>query len=598
MLFAALPGLIIHSNIYAQSPEIQWQNTIGGSSYDYLVATLPTADGGYITGGSSASGITGDKTENYVGVYDYWVVKTDASGNIQWQNTIGGSLEDMLKSIQQTSDGGYILCGKSKSGISGDKTENTNGGYDYWIVKLDGSGAIQWQQTIGGDLDDKDPVIRQTSDGGYILGGLSVSGISGDKTEDVIGNTDFWVMKLSTTGEILWQNTIGGSTDDLLTSVLQTSDGGYIVAGTSDSDISGDKTENSNGNADYWIVKLNPSGDIQWQQTIGGSDIDWLYSLQQTSDNGFIACGNSYSNISGDKTENSNGDADYWVIKMNNTGAIEWQNTIGGSEEEVARWIEQTTDGGFIVSGSSSSEISGDKTEASYGYEDMWIVKLNAAGTIQWQKALGGGDTEVGMSVKQVSGGYIAGSYSFSDSSGNKTENSNGQWDYWIIKLCSGVDFDGSISMEDTAFCLNSPAATLTGSPSGGTFSGTGVTGNTFNPATAGAGTYQITYTVNNICQNGTITQEVIVNACYVGLGSNDASLLNIYPNPTSGMLTVTGIAADARVTVLNTLGEVIYEGHTSDSSLSIDLSNQAVGIYLLKIETEGVITLRKIVRD
>src|SRR6185436_104985 len=188
-----------------------------------------TADGGYILGGTSASDISGDKTENSNGSYDYWIIKTDSSGNIQWQNTIGGSDADLLISIEQTNDGGYILGGWSKSNISGDKTENTNGIEDYWIVKTDASGNIQWQNTIGGNNYDELCSIRQTIDGGYILGGTSGSDISGDKTENSNGTLDYWIVKTNSTGTIQWQNTIGGSAVDSIHSIQQTADGGYIM---------------------------------------------------------------------------------------------------------------------------------------------------------------------------------------------------------------------------------------------------------------------------------------------------------------------------------------------------------------------------------
>jgi len=230
--------LIIQSSLYnptqAQAPAIEWQNTIGGSSADQLNSINQTSDGGYILGGRSASGISGDKTEASQGHYDYWVVKINSLGVIEWQNTIGGSGNDELQSISQTSDGGYILGGWSNSGISGDKTEASQGSYDYWVVKLNSLGVIEWQNTIGGSSYDGLYSINQTSDGGYILGGFSESGISGDKTEASQGSWDYWVVKLNSLGVIEWQNTIGGSSYENLRSINQTSDGGYILGGHSD----------------------------------------------------------------------------------------------------------------------------------------------------------------------------------------------------------------------------------------------------------------------------------------------------------------------------------------------------------------------------
>ena len=193
----ALILLLLFFTTTTLAQEIEWQNTIGGSLPDYLNCMQQTSDGGFILAGSSQSGISGDKTEDSQGGSDYWVVKLDAFGNIQWQNSIGGNSDDYLTSIQQTIDGGYILGGYSNSGISGDKTENYQGLYDYWVVKLDATGNIQWQNTIGGNSWDELISIQQTNDGGYILGGHSSSGISGDKTENSQGDYDYWVVKLT-----------------------------------------------------------------------------------------------------------------------------------------------------------------------------------------------------------------------------------------------------------------------------------------------------------------------------------------------------------------------------------------------------------------
>ncbi len=416
--------------------EIEWQNTIGGNYYDQLNSIQQTSDGGYILGGWSDSNISGDKTEDSQGNYDYWVVKLDAAGNIQWQNTIGGNSVDYLTSIQQTTDGGYILGGWSNSGVSGDKTENSQGANDYWVVKLDPIGYIQWQNTIGGGSYDYLTSIQQTTDGGYILGGMSQSDVSGDKTEICQGDFDYWVVKLDASGNIQWQNTIGGNSWDELESLEQTTDGGYILGGYSYSDISGDKTENCQGNHDYWVVKLDASGNIQWQNTIGGNLDDLLYSVQQTSDGGYILGGASGSGFSGDKTESSQGYFDYWVVKLYTTGNIQWQNTIGGGSLDHLNSIQQTSDGGYILGGVSISDISGDKTENSQGANDYWVVKLDASGNIQWQNIIGGNSGDYLTSIQQTTDGkYILGGYSESNISGDKTESSQGNFDYWVVKL-------------------------------------------------------------------------------------------------------------------------------------------------------------------
>ncbi|HAD13154.1 MAG TPA: T9SS C-terminal target domain-containing protein [Saprospirales bacterium] len=428
--------LCAFSPLLSQYPFIEWQNTIGGDDIDVLNCLQQTFDGGYILGGYSKSNISDDKTENSIGIGDYWVVKLDPNGDVEWQNTIGGGSNDELTSLQQTIDGGYILGGYSNSYISGDKTEHSVGYDDYWVVKLNSIGDIQWQNTIGGNSYEYFTSIQQTSDKGFILGGTSLSDISGDKTENNWGSIDFWVVKLDTSGAIQWQNTIGGESDDRLHSLQQTTDGGYIIGGSSSSNNWGDKTENRIGQFDYWVVKLDAAGAIQWQNTIGGSFNDQLYSIQQTADGGYILGGDSNSNISGDKTENSLGSHDFWVVKLDTDGVIQWQNTIGGSSDDFLHSLQQTVDGGYILGGSSSSDISGDKNQNSRGGLDYWVVKIDNLGVIQWQLTIGGSSGDGLNSICQTNdNGYILGGISHSYFSFDKIESNLGNGDYWVVKL-------------------------------------------------------------------------------------------------------------------------------------------------------------------
>jgi hypothetical protein len=421
----------------------QWDKTIGGSSDDQLHSLRQTSDGGYILGGNSYSGISGDKTEASRGeVTDYWVVKLDATGNKEWDRTFGGSGEDVLFSLQQTSDGGYVLGGYSFSDISGDKTEANKGSYDYWVVKLDAAGEKEWDRTFGGSETDQLRSLQQTSDGGYILGGYSNSPVSGDKTEANRGpcdegcTFDYWVVKLDAAGEKAWDRTFGGSETDELSSLQQTGDGGYVLGGNSDSRVSGDKTEASRGDHDYWVVKLGAAGEKEWDRTFGGNSTDVLTSLEQTSDGGYVLGGYSFSDISGDKTEANKGGADYWVVKLDAAGEKEWDRTFGGSDFDQLYSLQQTRDGGYIMGGLTASGISGDKTQASRGSEDYWVVKLDAAGEKAWDQAFGGSGADQLHSLRQTSdGGYILGGNSYSGISGDKTEASRGQTDYWVVKL-------------------------------------------------------------------------------------------------------------------------------------------------------------------
>lgn len=240
---------------------------------------------------------------------------------------------------------GYIVVGFSLSGISGDKSEANKGpSYtsDYWVMKLDNSGNLLWQNTIGGDNYDYIYTVETTWDGGYIIGGYSQSGISGDKTEALIGSADYWVIKLNHLGNIQWQNTIGGMGSDIVRKIILDTDGGYVVGGYSSSDIDGDKTEIAYGmSTDYWVVKLNTSGNIVWQNNIGGNDTEILYDMVKLSDGGFGLFGLSYSGVSGDKTEANKGGSDYWYVELSSTGDLVEQNTIGSTSEDQSASITQ-----------------------------------------------------------------------------------------------------------------------------------------------------------------------------------------------------------------------------------------------------------------
>ncbi len=436
LFFILLSSIFSFYQVLAQHA-IRWQNAIGGSANDLLKATRQTKDGGYILGGNSLSGISGDKTQINSIWYDYWMVKTDSSGNIQWQRTMWSDGDDILTSIQQTKDGGYMIGGYSDGNLAWMKSENSNGGIDYWIIKTDSIGNIQWQNTVGGDNQDKLNSMMQTNDGGYILGGSSYSGTSGDKIEPQIILNDYWIVKLDSLGNIHWQNTIGSFGHDFLSSIKQCTDGGYILGGSADATISGgDLSENSNGGYDYWIVKVDSVGNIMWQNLIGGSGNDYVSCVEQTNDGGYFIGGYSDSGISGDKTENAVGGRDYWVIKLDSIGNIQWQKTIGGTKNDELYVCRKTFEGGYILGGVSESNISGNKIENSRGGFDYWFIILDSIGNIVWQNTIGGNNYDQLNDIQQTSDhDFLLSGYSNSSISGDKIENSQGIHDYWILKL-------------------------------------------------------------------------------------------------------------------------------------------------------------------
>ena len=426
-------------------PTIEWQKCLGGSMEDWAYSIQQTSDGGYIVAGLAGSN-DGDVSGHHgsTDYYDYWVVKLNSAGAIVWQRALGGTDDDEAFSIQQTSDGGCIVAGRSESN-DGD-VSGWHEGYvylddptsDYWVVKLNSSGDIEWQKCLGGRDDDYASSIQQTSDGGFIVAGYSSSNdgdISGHHGSTGYPYYDYWIVKLSSSGDIEWQRSLGGSDQDEAYSIQQTSDGGFIVAGSSrsnDGDVSGWHEGYIYGEpiSDCWVVKLNSSGDIEWQKCLGGSDGDVANSIQQTSDGGYIVAGASWSN-DGDVIGN-HGYGDYWAVKLNSAGDIEWQKCLGGNDGDMAYSIQQTSDGGFIVAGysySNDGDVSGN-----HGDGDYWVVKLNSAGALVWQKCLGGSDNDEPHSIQQTSGGgfIVAGS---SRSNDGDVSGNHGHDDYWVVKL-------------------------------------------------------------------------------------------------------------------------------------------------------------------
>ncbi len=264
-----------------QAPSIEWQKSIGGSNGHEAKCVIQTSDGGYAIAGRTSS-IDGDVSDNHGG-NDAWVIKMDASGNIEWQKCFGGSSDEFANSIIQTSDGGYAITGFTYSN-NGDVSGN-HGNRDVWVVKLSSSGTIEWQKCLGGTESDEAFCIVQTSDEGR---GYIIAATTESKDGDVLGNhgkEDFWIVKISASGSIEWQKCYGGSDYDEVHSIIQTSEGGYVVAGSTDSqdgDVFG-----KHAGGDAWVIKLNSQGIIQWQKCFGGSNGETAYSLIQTFDGGY-----------------------------------------------------------------------------------------------------------------------------------------------------------------------------------------------------------------------------------------------------------------------------------------------------------------------
>ena len=367
---------------------------------------------------------------------------------------MGGTDVEEAYSIEQTTDGGYIVACNSYSSANGDVTDvnhgGINGGSDYWIVKLDANLAISWNKLLGGNVQETVTSIQQTTDGGYIVAGYSNSSANGDVTEISNGDYDYWVVKLDADRNITWNRLIGGSGTDKAQSIRQTIDGGYIVAGYSNSSATGNVSEVNHGGNDYWIVKLDANGNMIWDRLLGGNGEELAKQVIQGIDETYVVAGQSTSSANGNVTGVNHGGPfaiDGWIVRLDPTGIIVWNKLHGGNGEDIVQSIQRTTDAGYIVAGYSTSSANGDVTAVNHGSggsRDYWIEKLDRFGNITWNKLLGGNNWEQASSIKQTAdAGYIVAGYSNSSTSGDITGSNHGpanSHDYWIVKLTATGD--------------------------------------------------------------------------------------------------------------------------------------------------------------
>lgn len=425
-------------HVIKSQPAIQWQKSIGGSGAEYANKIIQTSDGGYFVAGYSESN-DGDFSANK-GNSDFAVARLNSSGSIIWQKLYGGSEDDEINDFVLTSDGGLVLVGSTNS-YDGDVTGNHGSySYDFWIVKIDTSGNIIWKYAYGGTNDDEANAVALNGDGSIIVMGSAYSD-DGDLSENN-GERDYWIIKLNSSGVLQWQKALGGSDTEEGYDIVPTQDGGYIGCGRSSSN-DGDVTGN-HGGADCWIVKLDASGNLEWQKSFGGTETEEANSILRNNDGSFTFLGYSCSNdgdVSGQHNPGSGND-DFWVVKINSTGTLIWQKCLGGNLTEQAEEIVPTSDGGYLLGGLATS-TDGDVTGIHSGLwsPDYWVVKIDYTGVLKWQKCLGGSDQDEGLSITTTSDGGSAIS-GFSYSTDGDVTGHHSQTDWWIVKLgiASGIE--------------------------------------------------------------------------------------------------------------------------------------------------------------
>lgn len=409
---------------------IEWTSNFGGSNDEVINSVIETTDGGLVYFGTTRS-INGDITDKDQEENDYWLFKTDSSGNLLWSKTYGGSNDDQGQKVVATQDGGLAIVGFSMSS-DGDASQNA-GIQDKWILKLDASGNILWEKSFGFSGSDQAFSVIATSDNGLMMVGFLDITASGGEGNDFTnaaqhGVGEFWAHKLDSNGNLVWRRYFGGTNNDRAYDVIETPDNGYILAGAAESedfDIT-----NPKGSYDFWVIKVDNSGNLVWQKSYGGSEIDIAYAITKTNDGNYIVVGDVRS-TDGDVSNNL-GNADLWVIEINGNGDLIWEKTFGGTGFDTARGVYPAQDGGVFVAGSTRSNDIDITT--SYGQNDFWILKLSTSGAMQWQSNFGGSGIDFAYDIIQTSDGKVI-AVGNTSSSDNQVANNNGATDAWVVKL-------------------------------------------------------------------------------------------------------------------------------------------------------------------
>ncbi|MEI6815142.1 MAG: T9SS type A sorting domain-containing protein [Bacteroidota bacterium] len=346
ILFIIIYCQFFIANCYCQPP-IQWEISFGGTNDEYSHCMIQTNDGGLIVGGEAFSN-NGDVSGNH-GNWDGWLVKLSITGSIQWAKCYGGSSTDRINSIIQTNDGGYICAGYSNSN-DGD-ISNNHGHGDAWVLKLNDTGAIQWSKCYGGSSSSSEAYsIIQANGGGYIF-----CGITSATNGDVIGNHgghDGWVVRIDNQGNLIWQKCYGGSSWDNLYDLIATHDGNYILTGNSYSN-NGDGCTSDTLNGDSWVIKIDTSGLVLWSKCYGGNGLDGSNSIIQTLDGGYAVGGSTSTTNNGDVMCGTHTWYVIWVIKLFENGALQWSNCYADTIANGGL-LCPSNDSGFVIAGNSS----------------------------------------------------------------------------------------------------------------------------------------------------------------------------------------------------------------------------------------------------
>lgn len=477
---------------------------------------------------------------------------------IGWERCYGGAGVEWAYDIEATADGGFVIAGSAGYTVDGDVSEGF-GSLDFWIIKISSDGELQWEKSLGGNGYDVASSIKQTPDGGYIVTGTTTSNnhhVSGNH-----GAKDYWVVKLAFDGAIEWQQCYGGPGDDEPIEIEVIANSGYAIVGYSSAN--GGDVNDHHGSLDGWLVKINETGQIEWQKCLGGSNVDLVGCVKQTVDGGYIVSGQA-SSIDGDLSANY-GYNDLWVIKLDSFGNIEWQRVYGGSSEERGSKVIITSDNKYLLAGysaSSDGDVSGQ-----YAMGDFWMVKLAEEGTIIWQKPIGGNQADILYNASKTSdNGYLLSGFSRS-SDGDVTNFHGGLNDYWVVKTNEDGALEWQISLGGSSHEQAKDAI-----------------------ETSDGGFIVIGYTESN---DGDVSNQLGIGDFWVvkiigpnGLGylEQQESKVELYPNPSSNHVNLTNIPQNSKIIIRNSLGAIVKEIETTSSSHIIQTDTLAQGIYYVQL--------------
>jgi hypothetical protein len=488
---------------------------------------------------------------------------------IEWQDSFGGSGSDWAYAVTHTTDGGYVLAGQSNSN-NGDVSGN-HGAEDIWVAKISSTGNLEWQRSLGSGGTEWADSIQQTQDGGFIIAGRSNTN-GGDVTGNH-GSYDFWVLKLNASGTLLWQKSLGGSSLDVAKYAIETSDNGFLIVGSTSSN-DGDVTA-TNALESVWVVKTNPVGVIEWQKTYGGSNNESANYIQPTTDGGFILTGYSDSN-DGDLTAN-NGALDIWVFKIDAGGNLLWQKSYGGSANDTGQNAKQTSDGGYIIAGttlSNDGDVSGNN-----GFIDGWLVRLDSTGNLLWQRAFGGSDIDTLEEVQLTpNGGFVIAG--ITESNNGDVSGNHGMFDYWTLLVNStgtivwqrplggsGSDSGYAISLtSDGGYCIAGASESNDGDVSG------------------------------NNGQHDFWLVKMVPDPLLIS--EFDTPSVVWFPNPVKDDLFVAASENIEIISVYNLQGQKLFEQYPNELTTQLNTESFPFGTYIVQIISENAADTFKIIKE